>query len=157
MPRDRMEWSRINGFAIEAKLLGVSPMAEQPEYLKYAQAIERAFPLKSRGDFHIFMEIYLPGWTIKYHPALDWYHGVDAVLVSPEGVLVTIDISTYRKPGDKLKADVNIVHGTPEAAWKQEILAVVSKKSSPQKEDNSKKEGEKKKVKVIIKGGRHSS
>ena len=121
----KINYKTLNGFAIEAKLLGISPLVEEPEYKKFDVAHNAAFELKSSGKFIDFISMFFPGWVIKYHPSLDYHHGIDALLVSPEGKEVSVDISTYPKPKQELKAMVNIVDSHPIGFWKQLIQQAV--------------------------------
>jgi hypothetical protein len=123
----KINWRRLNGFAVEAKLLGVSPLTGKPQYLPFRKAFRRAYTLQS-GIFMDFVSIFYPDWVVKYHEALDWHHGIDAILISPMGEWVSIDVSTYPKPPNDLKADVNIVDGRPIGFWRQQIESCLQKK-----------------------------
>lgn len=118
MKLNKTDWARLNGFAIEAKLIGISPLQGEPEYMDFASAIQNAYTL-TRGTFIDFINTWYPGYIVKWNASLDYHHGIDCVVVSPENKWVSIDISTYRKP--RLKAEVNIVDGEPYGFWKQII------------------------------------
>jgi hypothetical protein len=128
MKKSENYWRRLNGFAIEAKLLGVSPLVEKPKYLPFREAFRRAYTLHTSGTFMDFVSIFYPHWKVKYHEALDWHHGTDALLISPEGEWVGIDVSTYQKDKKDLKADVNIVDGRPWGFWRHQIETCLQKK-----------------------------
>lgn len=121
----KVNYRRLNGFAIEAKLLGISPLVEEPDYKRFDVAKNAAYELKTDGKFMFFMSVFFPGWIVKYHPSLDYHHGIDALLVSPKEEHVSIDISTYPKPQNELKAMVNIVDGQSFGSWKQKIQEVL--------------------------------
>lgn len=118
MKLSKREWAQLNGFAIEAKLIGVSPLQGEPEYQDFASAVQNAYTL-SKGTFIDFIKMFYPGYVVKWNASLDYHHGIDCLLVSPEKKWVSIDISTYPKP--TLKAEVNIVDGQPMGYWKQII------------------------------------
>jgi hypothetical protein len=116
MKLNKTDWTRLNGFAVEAKLIGISPLQGEPEYMDFASAIQNAYTL-TRGTFIDFINTWYPGYIVKWNASLDYHHGIDCVVVSPENKWVSIDISTY--PKSKLKAEVNIVDGQPIGFWKQ--------------------------------------
>lgn len=113
-------WAQLNGFAIEAKLLGISPLDGVPEYQDFKSACVSAHEIKKEGgEFLSFIKIFFPNFKVKWNAALDYYHGVDCLVVSPEGKYVSIDFSTY--PKQECKAMINIVDKRPWGFWKQQI------------------------------------
>jgi hypothetical protein len=128
MKKNDNYWRRLNGFAIEAKLLGISPLVEEPHYLPFREAFRRAYTLHTSGVFMDFMSIFYPRWTVKYNESLDYHHKVDALAISPSGEWVSIDVSTYPKPPRELRADVNIVDGRSWSFWRHQIETCLQKK-----------------------------
>lgn len=110
------EWACLNGHAIEQKLINTPGFIGEPTYMDFASALQSAYVL-SKGTFIEFINTWYPGYIVKWNASLDYHHGIDCVVVSPENKWVSIDISTYPKP--KLKAEVNIVDGQPIGFWKQ--------------------------------------
>ncbi len=117
--------SNLSGFFLEKKLLGFTGPSVEPKYLNYPDAMKMAYSLDNTngGELIEAINFYWSSAKFKYHESLDWHHGIDLVVILPQGV-ITIDVSTYKKIHHK--AMVNITPG-PWGLWRQQIEAALHK------------------------------
>lgn len=116
MKTDKGYWACLNGHVIEQKLINTPGFIGEPEYMDFTSALQNAYVI-TKGTFIDFVNTWYPGYIVKWNASLDYHHGIDCILISPERKWISIDVSTYPKP--KLKAEVNIVDGQPIGFWKQ--------------------------------------
>lgn len=115
-----MSMNSMQGFVLEKQLLGTYLSSETPQYLPYKEALRKATRLTSGKLVSLLERL---GLKAYYSRAMDFYHGVDVIIVDPKNrAYITADISN--SPKTNFKADINIV---PEKAdrWAEEIQQVM--------------------------------